>query len=427
MPLARDNTRSNAFALHELERHQRRRKQGIPTLSVLTGPPGGTMSLWRNWLDSRHQALCVSRDVSEAKVIREWTAVLTRSRNLEADAADFLGTAAGLPPGELLSRLEGKTAHERGVLLHELFPSLPSGDVSAACRCLLQPQVVHNSREPLDAVFEACERDSIRALAALHALVPAGTAPALLLSGSGPKWLAHAARVATRLCDAVPSLVVALQVERPALDTYLRAAESQARALVREGLLELQAPSPEQVNRKLEALGVSATGALSGSLARLVAEGVPDEVLSHYAQAAREQETATRGPEAADRARSSAERFLRQLLDSLPDTQGLFENNERAGFRINNRPVEVDFLSRQLRVAIEIDGYYHFQDATAYRRDRRKDLALQQHGYLVLRFLANDVVARLEQIRDTIREVISQRSDAASGSARHMEETDGGE
>jgi very-short-patch-repair endonuclease len=233
--------------------------------------------------------------------------------------------------------------------------------------------------------------------------------------------------VATRLCDAVPSLVVALQVERPALDTYLRAAESQARALVREGLLELQAPSPEQVNRKLEALGVSATGALSGSLARLVAEGVPDEVLSHYAQAAREQETATRGPEAADRARSSAERFLRQLLDSLPDTQGLFENNERAGFRINNRPVEVDFLSRQLRVAIEIDGYYHFQDATAYRRDRRKDLALQQHGYLVLRFLANDVVARLEQIRDTIREVISQRSDAASGSARHMEETDGGE
>ncbi|HEX8819118.1 MAG TPA: DUF559 domain-containing protein [Archangium sp.] len=276
-------------------------------------------------------------------------------------------------------------------------------------------------------MFEACERDSIRALAALHALVPAGTAPALLLSGSGPKWLAHAARVATRLCDAVPSLVVALQVERPALDTYLRAAESQARALVREGLLELQAPSPEQVNRKLEALGVSATGALSGSLARLVAEGVPDEVLSHYAQAAREQETATRGPEAADRARSSAERFLRQLLDSLPDTQGLFENNERAGFRINNRPVEVDFLSRQLRVAIEIDGYYHFQDATAYRRDRRKDLALQQHGYLVLRFLANDVVARLEQIRDTIREVISQRSDAASGSARHMEETDGGE
>ncbi|HZI06587.1 MAG TPA: DUF559 domain-containing protein, partial [Archangium sp.] len=355
----------------------------------------------------------------EAGVVRDWMETLSRTRDLEADAADFLGAAAGLGPSELRSRLAGKTAHERDILLQELFPSITSEDVSAACRCLLQPpQVVHKSGEPLGAMLDACEREPLRALAALHALIPEGAAPALLLSGFGPTWLTNAARVATRLCDAVPPLVVALHTERPALDTYLRGSESQSLALVREGLLELEAPSPEELRRRLETLGVQATEVLSESLARLAADGVTEEVLARYGEAAREREASTQAPEAADRARSSAERFLRALLDSLPATQGLFELNERADFRINNRPVEVDFLSRRLRVAIEVDGYYHFQDPDAYRRDRRKDLALQQHGYLVLRFLAHDVVARLEEIRDTILEVVSLR--------RHREDADGG-
>ncbi|WP_239014739.1 endonuclease domain-containing protein [Archangium violaceum] len=247
-----------------------------------------------------------------------------------------------------------------------------------------------------------------------------------MLSGSGAAWLTSAARVAARLCDAVPSLIVALQVDRPTVDAYLHGGESQAMALVREGLLELDTPSAEELKRRLETLGVKSTETLSGSLARLAADGVTDEVLTRYGEAARELEAASKQPEAADRARSSAERFLLALLDSLPATQGLFENNERAEFRINNRPVEVDFLCRRLRVAIEVDGYYHFQDPEAYRRDRRKDLGLQRHGYLVLRFLANDVVARLEEIRDTILEVVSLRRDAPGGPAPRREDADGG-
>jgi very-short-patch-repair endonuclease len=127
-----------------------------------------------------------------------------------------------------------------------------------------------------------------------------------------------------------------------------------------------------------------------------------------------------------DRARSAAERFLRLLLEELPDTQGLFELNERAEFRINNRPVEVDFLSRSLGIAIEIDGYYHFRDMEAYRRDRRKDVALQRHGYLVLRFLAEDVVKRFREIRDTLQEVVAQRRDLARRPLPPGEDADGG-
>ena len=82
---------------------------------------------------------------------------------------------------------------------------------------------------------------------------------------------------------------------------------------------------------------------------------------------------------------------------------GLFQLNATLEFPFGpGREIEVDFLARSLALVIEIDGYYHFQDPEAYRRDRRKDLELQKRGYLVLRILAADVVERLEEVLDTM-------------------------
>jgi hypothetical protein len=58
--------------------------------------------------------------------------------------------------------------------------------------------------------------------------------------------------------------------------------------------------------------------------------------------------------------------------------------------------MEVDFLCAEARLVIEFDGAQHLADAEAYRRDRRKDALLQQHGYFVLRFLAEDVGKQLD-------------------------------
>jgi very-short-patch-repair endonuclease len=66
----------------------------------------------------------------------------------------------------------------------------------------------------------------------------------------------------------------------------------------------------------------------------------------------------------------------------------------------------VDLLSEPLRVALEIDGYHHFRDATAYRRDRDKDVLLQRLGYTVVRVLASDVESELEYVTDTIDRVV---------------------
>jgi len=109
-----------------------------------------------------------------------------------------------------------------------------------------------------------------------------------------------------------------------------------------------------------------------------------------------------------DPARSAAERMLFDSLESLPETSGLFELNGALDFCFGfSRRIEVDLVARSLKLAVEIDGYHHFQDLEAYRRDRRKDVELQKHGYLVTRVLADDVVERLENVKDTIRALVA--------------------
>ena len=49
----------------------------------------------------------------------------------------------------------------------------------------------------------------------------------------------------------------------------------------------------------------------------------------------------------------------------------------------------------------------HLGCAEAYRRDRRKDALLQENGYTVLRFLAEDVGKRLDDVLDSILRALS--------------------
>jgi very-short-patch-repair endonuclease len=69
----------------------------------------------------------------------------------------------------------------------------------------------------------------------------------------------------------------------------------------------------------------------------------------------------------------------------------------------------VDFLCADSRLVIELDGAQHLADAEAYRSDRRKDAMLQQNGYFVLRFLAQDAGKRLDHILDTVLATLADR------------------
>jgi hypothetical protein len=72
--------------------------------------------------------------------------------------------------------------------------------------------------------------------------------------------------------------------------------------------------------------------------------------------------------------------------------------------------MEVDFFCADARLVIELDGAQHLADSEAYRSDRRKDALLQQNGYFVLRFLAEDAGKRLDQILDTVLATLAHRA-----------------
>ena len=68
--------------------------------------------------------------------------------------------------------------------------------------------------------------------------------------------------------------------------------------------------------------------------------------------------------------------------------------------------MEVDFVCTAAKLAIELDGAQHLNSVDAYRRDRRKDALLQEKGYMVLRFLAEDLGKHLDTVLDTILRVL---------------------
>ena len=77
--------------------------------------------------------------------------------------------------------------------------------------------------------------------------------------------------------------------------------------------------------------------------------------------------------------------------------------------------MEVDLLCADSRVVVEVDGGQHLADAVAYRRDRRKDQLLQENGYLVLRFLAEDFAKELDTVLDgNLRALTARRTPRAT-------------
>lgn len=145
----------------------------------------------------------------------------------------------------------------------------------------------------------------------------------------------------------------------------------------------------------------------AASVRRLVQDGVDRPLAQLFVQATR---PLTPEAEGVQRARSASEAFLYRRLATLDATAGRFQLNVPLPIPFDNwGRMEVDFLDPDSRLVIEIDGPQHLADLEAYRRDRRKDALLQEHGYFVLRFLAEDVGKRLDEILDTVIRTLAHR------------------
>jgi hypothetical protein len=396
-----------------LARHEQRRRQGIPTVSLLVGPPGIGASTWREWIASQGRAVAACHAPDEHAALRAWIAAATEGHDLRALAAAAVARHMGDEPEDLLRRIERTAAHERALLLDQATDGLDP-PLSRVCRRVLDGAPA--APEPgaswgVEGLLGPEGSHAGSTLDGIARLLPAHAGPGLLFAPRETlppgDWLRHVVALASAFVEERPGLSVAVASHVSLADLP----ESRAKALLREGEVWLPCLGARDVAAILSAHGATAERAPASSVARLVADGADAALATLYALAA---------DGAEDGARSLAERFLHARLESLPWAAGLFTLNGHPGFRFGGHDAEVDLLAQEPLIAIEIDGYYHFQDRDAYRRDRRKDVALQTRGYLVLRFLEEDIVARLEHILDTIASAVRHR--AADPEVRREEE-----
>jgi superfamily II DNA or RNA helicase/very-short-patch-repair endonuclease len=139
----------------------------------------------------------------------------------------------------------------------------------------------------------------------------------------------------------------------------------------------------------------------AASVQRLIRDGIDVPLATLFARA-----SGTISDEAVgqERARSASEAFFYKRLQTLPTVKNRFQLNAQLPIPFDGSgTMEVDFLCADARLVIELDGMQHLSDVEAWRRDRRKDLLLQHHGYLVLRFLTTDLTRHLDTILDTLQ------------------------
>ena len=408
-----------------LDRHESRRGSGSPIISVLSGRPELAREAAGRWARRQGRVTAEVANPRLGPMVDAWADKLATATDLREAVVARIANRMGLDAGALGGRLTRMGPAELGRFLESTRPD-PAGDrVEAACGWILR----ESAREPGGVAPRLAEqlagelpgRDGFepaeRVVAALMDLIAPRAGPILLVvpppaGAEGASWLEEASRSLARLSLARPRLTALLSVAPDSLDAYLRRApESREKALVRAGVVEVAGLDAQEIGRRLAA----SADRREGTTRRLAVDGASAGLMELFLEAA-SAALSVEGPETADRARSAAERFLFERLESLPATVGLFQLNLPLDIPFGpGRAMEVDLGSRALGLAIEIDGYYHFRDDDDYRRDRRKDFSLQRRGYLVVRVLAADVVRRLEDVLDLILEAVAARRGGGDG------------
>ena len=148
----------------------------------------------------------------------------------------------------------------------------------------------------------------------------------------------------------------------------------------------------------------------AASVLRLIRDGVDAPLARMFVRAVPSTPAST---ETESSARSATEAFLYRRLETLPETTGRFQLNAKLPISFDGwGQMEVDLLCAEARLAVELDGLQHLTSTDAYRRDRRKDVLLQEHNYFVMRFLAEDVGRHLDTVLDAILRALVHRTKA---------------
>lgn len=367
-----------------LRRFQLRRTAGVPTVAVLVGPVGLAVREWVRWAGGRTVARCGANRTD--RLAEAWLIAALPAATPAAEA--WLAGLLGRP-------LPAMTRYDFDTTWRTL-PADTSRPAAIAAHAVLSRRFTDTPLSPTPA--------TVRAFADL---LPDDRRPTLLVArdrpSADPNWLAGAVRAIEPLIAAVPELVVGIVASEAEYVAFTdRPDGTRQQALAREGYVPVVGVSAGELVNRLTAAGVKPPPA--DTLHQLTADGLSDEAASAFV------DTAKAVAAADDSARSAAERFLFEQLNTHPPTAGLFRLNVELPFRHGKKPGEADLVAERLKVVFEIDGMYWHLTADQYRRDRRKDWLYQTHGYLVLRFFAEDVVTHLPDILAAATQAVALRT-----------------
>ncbi|MBP3955067.1 DUF559 domain-containing protein [Gemmata sp. G18] len=393
-----------------LLRHQARRAQNVPTVSALVGPRGLGLRAWRAWAEVDQRPCAIAFSAELIAVLEAWVGSAFSTATPAERAVEWLAAVTKRDAEALAREVERMTRYDLDVLWRAL-PIDPHAPGAIAAHMILSDRAVGTDPHPAHFVRAiASTTDGLtKVVRAITALYPPNEWPALLLVPA-PDELLPALRLLESIATTEPRVPVALALDPDEYERFgTKYPDARVTAFIREGLVEVRGVSGNELNERLRGAGLEPPAT---AVDRLAADGLADEVATAFVDATR----AVRAPTATDLTsdfRSVHEEFLFGQLESMPQTAGLFRPNRALEFRHGNQAAEADLLAETLKLVIEVDGAHYHLTADQFRRDRRKDWLYQKHGYMVLRFLAEDVVSDLELVLNTILEAVELRRASA--------------
>jgi very-short-patch-repair endonuclease len=405
---------SDEAVLAVLDRHEQRRCCDVPTISVLVGPGVLSLCLFSQWAETRDRPV-VSVQVGQADpelIVVPWVDELARRFDLGMVAIHWLARRLHRDDQTFERSLRLMTSYELEIFLERSLPLQSQSHADCLGRRLIECAVTGirpggpDFARELDVLLGGYGHPWIRVFRAIGELIDQDHLPSLVISlaNMSVPGLDRIARLLTEFASAQPRTGLVLLIEQEQFDRFVALApDSRAKALLLESLVTLAGN------------GLSMAAGPVSTLANGRQVTSDDPLADDLKFGTEDFKSPRRSSGDDDEARSAAERFLYERLESTSETAGLFELNAMLDFQFgSNRWIEVDLAARSLKLAVEVDGYHHFHDPEAFRRDRRKDVVLQKQGYLVVRVLAEDVVERLEEVMGTIFEAVVFRRAAAS-------------
>ena len=370
-----------------LQHHAQRRLRGVPTISVIVGDGAAAYCAWLEGGLERFRPLAAWSTESKQSLFETWLSVIVNRCSLSERIFQYLALHTNEPENTVRARVSGSTRHSLDVYWQSM--ALPK---TAEWLKLVLEQTREGGAKGTELVSQVLgflqtdHNHTADVFNSFLLLYQAHELPGM--------WVATHSRgnhrsknelsreivpLVTDVSETMPSLPIAVSVGSEVVAEYLLSApESHAKALFREGIVEIIASESAQV-----------------PIGAAFCDSLPDSV--------------------DDAARSENERFLFAQLESRPQTAGVFRLNAGQEYKFGSRRMEIDLFSETYSIAVELDGFHHFQDPEAYRRDRRKDAALQRLGIFVLRFLSDDVVSGLEHILATVDETIALQQSRLDG------------